>query len=162
MEEAIQRAIALRNASQRTEALTILLDLNNLNPDDARVNYELASTFSSEGVKDEAIGFYEHAIDCGLEGEELRYAFVNLGSTYRSVGRFGDAARILQRGAAVFPDAPEFDVFLAMTRYHMGEHEEAMRLLLNHIAQYSAEPATQQHKRAIAYCAEHLDQAEES
>ena len=111
MDEAIQRAIELRNASQHTEALTILLDLNNANPDDAKVNFELASTFCSEGVNDEAIGFYEHAIECGLDGEELRSAFVNLGSTYRSVGRFGDAARILQRGAAVFPDAPEFDVF---------------------------------------------------
>lgn len=162
MDEDIQRAIELRNASQHTEALTILLDLNNANPDDAKVNYELASTFGSEGVKDEAIGFYEHAIECGLEGEELRSAFVNLGSTYRSVGRFGDAARILQRGAIAFPDAPEFDVFLAMARYHLGEHQEAMRLLLNHIAEYSAEPATQAHRRAISYCAEHLDQAEES
>lgn len=162
MDEAIQRAIALRNASQHTEALTILLDLHNASPDDAKVNYELASTFGSEGVKEEAIGFYEHAIECGLAGEELRAAFIGLGSTYRSVGRFGDAARILQRGAAIFPDAPEFDVFLAMARYHLGDHQEAMRLLLSHIAQYSAEPATQANKGAIAYCAEHLDQAEEN
>jgi len=162
VDEAIRRAIELRDASQHTEALTILLDLHNANPDDAKVNYELASTFGSEGVKDEAIGFYEHAIECGLEGEELRRAFVHLGGTYRSVGRFGDAARILQHGAAAFPDAPEFDVFLAMTRYHLGEHQEAMRLLLNHIAEYSAEPATQLHKAAISYCAEHLDQVEEN
>ena len=162
MNEQIQRAIELRNASQHTEALTILLDLHNATPDDAIVNYELASTFTLEGVKDEAIGFYEHAISCGLAGDALRTAFVNLGSTYRSVGRFGDAARILQRGAAVFPDAPEFDVFLAMTRYHLGEHQEAMRLLLCHIAEYSVEPATQTHKLAILYSAEHLDQAEES
>ena len=161
MDEAFQRAIELRNASQHTEALTILLDLHNTNPGDARLNYELARTFDSEGVKDEAIGFYEHAIACGLEGEELRGAFISLGSTYRSVGRFGDAARILQRGAAIFPDAPEFDVFLAMTRYHLGDHQEAIRLLLCHIAEYSAEPSTQTHKRAISYCAEHLDQAEE-
>ena len=156
------RAIALRNASQHTEALTILLDLNNANPDDARVSYELASTFGAEGVKDEAIGFYEQAIACGLEGGELRSAFINLGSTYRSVGRFGDAARILQRGAAIFPDAPEFDVFLAMARYHLGDHREAMRLLLTHIAEYSAEASTQTHRRAILYGAEHLDQTEEN
>ena len=162
MQEAIQRAIALRDASQHTEALTILLDLNNVNPDDARVNYELATTFGAEGVKDEAIGFYEHAIACGLEGEALRSAFVSLGGHYRSVGRFGDAARVLQRGAAIFPDAPEFDVFLAMARYHLGDHQEAVRLLLQHIANFSTEPATQAHKRAILHCAENLDQAEEN
>ena len=161
MEGTIQRAIELRDASQHTEALTILLDLHNSNPDDAVLNYELAGTFAAEGVKDEAIGFYEHAIACGLEGEQLRCAYICLGSHYRDVGRFGDAARILQRGAAIFPDAPEFDVFIAMARYHHGEHQEAMRLLLNHIAQYSVEPATQKHKRAVLYCAEHLDQPEE-
>ena len=161
MNEQIQRAIELRNASQHTEALTILLDLHNATPDDATLNYELACTFASEGVKDEAIGFFEHAIECGLSGDPLRHGFISLGSTYRNVGRFGDAARILQRGAAVFPDAPEFDVFLAMTRYHMGDHQEAMRLLLGHIAEYSVEPATQAHKQAILYSAEHLDQAEE-
>ena len=161
MDEAIQRAVELRNASQHTEALTVLLDLHNANPDDATLNYELACTFALEGVKDEAIGFYEHAISCGLAGDALRFAFINLGSNYRSVGRFGDAARILQRGAAVFPDAPEFDVFLAMTRYHLGDHQEAMRLLLCHIAEYSAEPFTQAHKQAILYSSEHLDQAEE-
>ena len=162
MDEAIQRAIELRGASQHTEALTILLDLNNANPDDANVNYELARTFGSEGVKDEAIGFYEHAIACGLAGNELRCAYVSLGGTYLGVGRFGDATRILQRGAAIFPDAPEFDVFLAAARYHSGDHQEAMRLLLNHIAEHSAESATQSHKREISYCAEHLDQAEEN
>lgn len=162
VDEAILRAIALRDASQHTEALTILLDLNNANPDDAKVNYELASTFGAEGVKDEAIGFYEHAIECGLQGEELRCAFIRLGSLYCVVGRFGDAARLLQRGAAIYPDAPEFDVFLAMARYHVGDHQEAMRLLLNHIAEHSSEPATQMHKQAISHAAEHLDQAEET
>ncbi|MEQ1516196.1 MAG: tetratricopeptide repeat protein [Usitatibacteraceae bacterium] len=162
MDDAIQRAIELRNASQHTEALTILLDLHNVSPDDARINYELASTFGSEGVKDEAIGFYEHAIACGLAGDDLRRAFVSLGSTYLSVARFGDAARILQRGAAIFPEALEFDVFLAIARYHLGEHEEAVRLLLTHIAEHTAEPATAAHKLAITHCADHLDQVEEN
>jgi tetratricopeptide (TPR) repeat protein len=162
VQEAIQRAIELRDASQHTEALTILLDLSNACPDDPTVNYELASTFSAEGVKEEAIGFYERAIACGLQGDQLRCAYVSLGANYRSMGRFGDAARILQRGAAIFPDAPEFDVFLAMVRFHLGETQEAMRLLLNHIAQYSSDSATQRHNQAIRYGAEHLDQAEES
>ena len=161
MEEAIQHAIELRNASQHTEALTILLDLNNANPDDPIVNFELAVTFAAEGVRDEAIGFYERAIECGLLGDQLRQSFVCLGSNYLAAGRIGDAARILQRGAAIFPDAPEFDVFLAMTRYHLGEYQEAVRLLSNHITQYSSEPATKLYRRAISYCAEHLDRVED-
>jgi thioredoxin-like negative regulator of GroEL len=63
----------------------------------------------------------------------------------------------LQKGAAAFPDAREFDVFLALTRHNMGEHGEAMRLLLQHIADHSADADTQKYRRAISYYAEHLD-----
>ena len=71
--------------------------------------------------------------------------------------RYGDAARVLQKGAAAFPDAKEFDVFLALTRFNMGERADAMRLLLNHIAEHSADLNTQKYRRAISYYAEHLD-----
>lgn len=156
-DEDIARAIALRCESQHTEALAILLDLYNRQPDDAKVNYELGCTYDLQGVEDEAIAFYEHAIQCGIEGDDLRGALIGLGSAYRCLERFGDAARVLQKGAAAFPDAREFDVFLALTRHNLGEHAEAMRLLLNHIAEHSADEGTLQYRRAIAWYAEHLD-----
>ncbi len=157
LQGAIQRAIALRGESQHTEALAILLDLYNQHPDNAKVNYELGCTYDHQGVEDEAIAFYEHAIQCGIDGEDLRGALLGLGSSYRCVERFGDAARILQKGASAFPDAAEFDVFLALARYNMGEHAEAMRLLLTHIAENSADAETQKYRRSIAWYAEHLD-----
>lgn len=157
MIEDIQRAIELRGESQHTEALAILLDLYNAHPDDAKVNYELACTYDHQGVEDEAIGFYEHAIQCGLTGEDLRGALLGLGSSYRCVERFGDAARVLHKGAAEFPDACEFDVFLALTKYNMGDHAEAMRLLLAHIAEHTADEATRKYRRAIGFYAEHLE-----
>jgi tetratricopeptide (TPR) repeat protein len=157
MQDAIQRAVELQREGQHTEALAILLDLHNSHPDDARVNYELASIYDHQGVEDEAIGFYEHAIQCGLSGEELRGALLGLGSSYRCVERFGDAARVLHKGAAEFPDAREFDIFLALTKFNMGDHSEAMRLLLNHIADNTGDLATKKYQRAIAHYAEHLE-----
>ena len=157
MDESIQRAVELRRESQYTEALAILLDLYDKHPDHARVNYELACTYDTQGVEDEAIGFYEHAIQCGLEGDDLRGALLGLGSSYRCVERFGDSARILQKGAATFPDAREFDIFLALIRHNMGEHDEALRLLLGHIADHSADPGAVRYRRAISYYAEHLN-----
>ena len=157
MQEAIQRAVGLRRESQHTEALAILLDLYNQQPDNAKVNYELGCTYDHQGVEDEAIAFYEHAIQCGIAGEDLRGALVGLGSSYRCMERFGDAARVLQKGAAAFPDAKEFDVFLALVRYNMGEYADAMRLLLNHIAEHSADAETLKYRRAVSYYAEHLD-----
>ncbi len=153
----VARARHLRSERQTTEALAILLDLVERHPHDAMINYELACTYDSQGVADEAIGFYEHAIQHGLEGDDLRGALLGLGSSYRCVERFGDSARALQKGAAAFPDAREFDIFLALTRYNMGEHADAMRLLLSHVAEHSADPAVAHYRRAIAYYAEHLD-----
>jgi tetratricopeptide (TPR) repeat protein len=152
----LERAIALRADNQTTEALAILLDLVERHPHSAKLNYELARTYDGRGVEDEAIGFYEHAIQCGLEGDDLRGALLGLGSSYRCVERFGDAARTLQKGAALFPDAREFDIFLALVRYNLGEHDEAMRLLLKHIAEHSADPAVTRLRRAIGFYAEHL------
>ena len=156
-EQAIARAVELRRELQHTEALAILLDLYNQQPDNAKVNYELGGTYDQQGVEDEAIAFYEHAIQCGLEGADLRGALLGLGSSYRCVERYGDAARTLQKGATTFPEAREFDIFLALTRYNMGEHAEAMRLLLTHIAAHSADADTQRYQRAISYYAAHLD-----
>ena len=156
-EQAIARAVELRRELQHTEALAILLDLYNQQPDNAKVNYELGGTYDQQGVEDEAIAFYEHAIQCGLEGADLRGALLGLGSSYRCVERYGDAARTLQKGATTFPEAREFDIFLALTRYNMGEHAEAMRLLLTHIAAHSADADTQRYRRAISYYAVHLD-----
>ncbi|MBL8519841.1 MAG: tetratricopeptide repeat protein [Betaproteobacteria bacterium] len=153
----VARAIQLRADNQHTEALAILLDLVERHPHDAKVNYELACTYDSQGVEDEAIGFYEHAIQHGLEGEDLRGALLGLGSSYRCVERFGDSARTLQKGAAQFPEADEFDIFLALTRYNLGEHAEAMRLLLSHIARHSDDPAVRRYQRAIGFYAEHLE-----
>ncbi|MFN7220060.1 MAG: tetratricopeptide repeat protein [Burkholderiales bacterium] len=146
----------LRASGQYTQALAMLHDWHRADPSNARVNYELACTYDPQGLEEDAIPFYERALELGLEGPALRGCLLGLGSSYRCVERYGDALRTLQKGAAAFPDAKEFDVFLALARYNTGEHAEAMRLLLNHIAEFSADPETAALKRAIAFYAEHL------
>jgi tetratricopeptide (TPR) repeat protein len=159
---ALARARDARARGQHTSALAILLDLLKTDPKHALINYELACTYDPQGLEADAIPYYEQAIESGLEGEDLRGALLGLGSSYRCLERFDDATRTLQNGAARFPDAKEFDIFLAITRYNRGEYRDAMRLLLNHIADFSAEPATQMYKRAIAFYAENLDPPYES
>jgi tetratricopeptide (TPR) repeat protein len=162
MQENIERAIALRNESQFTQALAILLDLYNAHPDDAKVNYELACTYDPQGVEDEAIGFYEHAIECGLEGDDLRGALLGLGSSYRVIERYADSVRVLQKGIETFPKAEEFRVFLALSLHNMGDHREALRLLLTHIGDFSSDAGVQRYRRAMHHYAEHPDPADES
>lgn len=157
MQAALKRAAKLRRESKFTEALAILLDLYKANPRDPQVNYELACTYDPQGMEEEAIPHYEFAVEHGLDGEDLRGALLGLGSSYRSTGRFTDSVRTLQKGIAKYPDAPEFKVFLALSLYNLGQHRDAMELLLTHIADYSKEPATKCYSAAIAHYAARPD-----
>jgi tetratricopeptide (TPR) repeat protein len=103
--DALARARDARARGQHTNALAILLDLLKVHPKNALVNYELACTYDPQGLEDDAIPHYEQAIELGLVGEDLRGALLGLGSSYRCLERFDDAARVLQKGAASFPDA---------------------------------------------------------
>ena len=162
MKAAISRAARLRRESKLTEALAIMLDLYQANPREPSVNYQLACTYDPQGMFDEAIPHYEFALENGLDDDDLRGALLGLGSSYRSTGRFTDAVRTLQKGIEKFPDAPEFKVFLALSLYNLGQHRDAVGLLLAHIAEFSKEPATKRYSAAIAHYAAQPDPSYEN
>ena len=157
MKAAMKRATTLRRESKFTEALAILLDLHKTHPHDPLVNYELACTYDSQGMEEEAIPHYEFAVEHGLEDDDLRGALLGLGSSYRCMEQYSDSVRTLQNGIARFPNAEEFKVFLALSLYNLGQHRDAMELLLNHIAEFSKEPATKRYSAAIAHYAARPD-----
>ena len=145
----IERAVKLRKALQLTEAMAILLDLQKKTPDNARVNYELAGTYDCQGMEDEAIPLYERAIKLGLVGDDLRGCLLGLGSSYRCMEQYSDAIRTLQKGLKAFPEAEEFKVFLALSFYNLGDHHEAVSMLLTHIGEHTAHAGTKRYRRAI-------------
>ena len=149
LEKHTQRAVQLRKASQFTEAMAILLDIHKKNPLNAKVNYELAGTYDCQGLEEDAIPFYERAIELGLQGDDLRGCLLGLGSSYRCLEQYSDAVRVLEKGLAAFPDAEEFKVFLAMSFYNLGEHREAVSLLLTHIGEHSAHKGVKRYQRSI-------------
>lgn len=145
----IERAVRLRNTSQLTEAMAILLDLHKRNPDNAKINYELAGTYDCQSLEEDAIPFYERAIALGLAGDDLRGCLLGLGSSYRCLEQYADSVRTLQKGLAAFPEAEQFKVFLALSFYNLGEHRQAVSMLLTHIAEHSAHAGTKRYQRAI-------------
>ncbi len=149
LEKNIERAVALRKASQLTEAMAILLDLVKKNPSSAKVNYELAGTYDCQGLEEDAVPFYERAIELGLKGDDLRGCLLGLGSSYRCLEQYSDAVRTLEKGLAAFPDAEEFKVFLALSFYNLGEHREAVSLLLAHIGDHTAHAGVKRYQRSL-------------
>ncbi len=90
MRERLTEAIKLREEGRAKqdpaileEARTLLLDLVNVYPDDAEINFQIAVVNDNSGLEKEAIPFYVKSIEQGLSGSDLERALLGLGSTNR-------------------------------------------------------------------------------
>ena len=154
----LNEAIIYRENKQYDLAGNILWELHEAHPDNPNINYQLAWWHDVQSKERDAIPFYETAIANGLQGDELRGALLGLGSTYRCLGRYDDAVATFQKGITLFPDAHEFPVFLAMAHYNLGQHAEAMRLLLHTLAETSQHDDILRYQKAIRFYHDNLDQ----
>lgn len=153
MREVLQRAVTLREAGD----LEGILALCSEHPDDPEVLYQCAWTHDKLGRESEAVQYYEWAIEQGLEGEELRGAYVGLGSTYRCLGRYHDSLELLSRASEQFPDDRALKVFSALAYYNLGRSERAMEILLTQLLETTGDERILAYGRALHYYADKLD-----
>jgi tetratricopeptide (TPR) repeat protein len=158
MSEQLEHAIRLREAGRVEEARDLLVQLQATYPDDPAINYQCAWVHDWLGLEHEAVPFYERALANGLSDEERRGALLGLGSTYRTIGRYDQAAATLRQGIREFTNPREFEVFLAMTLYNLGEHAQAMELLLRNLAETTQDQQLLRYQRAVLFYASNLDQ----
>ncbi len=155
----LAEADRLREDGLPEEARERLLALTAALPDDAEVAYRTAWVHDTLGLESEAVPYYERALgNPGLGAEDRRGALLGLGSTYRVLGRYGQAVETLRRGVEEFPDDGALRTFLAMALFNTDEHHEAMRLLLEVTAATSQDPYVQRYRRAIEHYAKDLDE----
>lgn len=154
----MKHALQLRKEGQLKESNQRLLSLVKESPDDPQLNYQVAWSFDVLGLEAEAVPFYEKSIALGLEGEDLEGAFLGLGSTYRTLGKYEKSAETLVKGIEQFPENHAIKSFYAMTLYNLGRHQEAMEILLKSLATTSGDKYIQQYKRAIEFYADKLDE----
>lgn len=155
-------AINFRDLEKHEESPELLLELHAEFLDDPQVDY--GSVLSCAWIHDlldrerEAIPFYEKAVQGGLSGDDLKSALLGMGSTYRCIGEYQKSIDTFQRARALFPNAHEFNVFLAMADYNIGEHSKAMELLLDSLVNSSRDEAILRYQRAIRFYSDKLDQ----
>ncbi len=147
----------LRQAGKTEQARVEWISLAAMHPQHAQVQYETACIHDSMGLESQAVPYYLAAINLGLAPDDLRGAYLGLGSTYRTLGQFEESKQIFERGMEAFPEALELRVFLAMTLYNQADHHAAMSLLLDVIADTSADKEIQSYQRAIRLYAQDLD-----
>ncbi len=147
----------LREEGRPEEARSRLLAMTAEYPGDAEVAVRTAWIHDVLGLESEAVPYYERALARPeLTAEDRRGALLGLGSTYRVLGRYGQAVETLRRGVEEFPDDGALRTFLAMALFNTGEHHEATRLLLELTATTSQDPSVQRYRRAIEHYAKDL------
>lgn len=122
--------------------------------------YKVASLYDVLGLEQQAIPFYQAAIQNHLSGEDLRDAYLGLGSTYRALGRYHESLDTFDTGLQAFPNANEIKMFRAMTLYNLGHAKDAVaQLLLLMVESHSSTEITR-YKKAIAFYCDDLDRIE--
>lgn len=158
MNEKLQEVVRLRTPGNLEEARALALRLASESPADPVVHYQCAWCHDAAGLEREAVPFYERAIQLGLRPEDdLAGALLGLGSTYRTLGEYEQAAETLAKGMRLFPEDRAFPVFLSMAFYNLGRHHEAMRLLMQNLAETTSDPAISAYRKAILFYADDLD-----
>ncbi|GBU13824.1 hypothetical protein AwEntero_24250 [Enterobacterales bacterium] len=147
----------LRQVGKTEQAREAWVSLAAQYPQEPQVQYGTACIHDSMGLESLAVPYYLAAINLGLAPEDLRGAYLGLGSTYRTLGQFEESKHIFECAMAAFPEALELRVFLAMTLYNLADHHAAMSLLLDVIADTSADEEIQRYQRAIRLYAQDLE-----
>lgn len=153
----LDQAILLRQEGQMQEAIELLQELALQEPENAQIWYQLAWAHDSLGLERDAVPHYEKALSLALPSEDRAGAILGLGSTYRTLGQYGQAKVWFEKGLSEFPENREFEVFLAMVLYNLGEHAEAMKRLLIQLADTSRDKGITDYSRAIRFYADQLD-----
>ena len=125
-------------------------------PDDPEVNYLLARINDRLGKEIDAIPYYIFAIDNGLE-EGLLGAYVGLGSTYRSLGKYNEAEQVFKTAKQYFPEAKVLTVFEAMTLYNLGKNNDAVSGLIKLVLDDTTDEEIVKYSRALSFYADNLD-----
>ncbi|MEW9079590.1 tetratricopeptide repeat protein [Terrisporobacter glycolicus] len=154
----LEMAIRLRKEGKLKESNNILVNLANNHSDNSIVNYQCAWSYDVMGLEREAVPYYEKAILLGLPDDDLKGAFLGLGSTYRTLGEYEKSRKVFEEGLVKFPDDNAIKTFYSMTLYNLKEYPKAVEILLNNLVQTSSDEDIRKYKEAIEFYSDKLDE----
>lgn len=147
----IDEVKAARARGSFEDAMNILRRELELRPEDPEVHYQMAWTHDALGKERDAVPCYEKAIQCGLQGEELKGAYLGLGSTYRCLGDYEKSAGTFRKALQAFPSDRALETFSSLTLHNQGQHEKAMEILLRQLVETSNDPEIQSYRKALTF-----------
>jgi len=157
MNDNLNKAIRLRQQGKGDEALEIFLNLLKENPNDPIINFQCAWTCDFLGKENEAVPYYEAALTNGISGKDRQGTFLGLGSTYRALGNYEKSKQIFEQALEEYPGNRAIKVFYAMCLYNLKNFTEAMKILLQEIAETTTDQETATYSKAILFYSDKLD-----
>jgi tetratricopeptide (TPR) repeat protein len=86
-----------------------------------------------------------------LKGDELKSAYLGMGSSYRCIGRYAAANQTLRKGINRFPEDNAMKVFYAMNLFNLKKYQKAIEILLKLIMLTSHDQHIQKYQKAIEF-----------
>lgn len=157
MTNTIDEVIELRSKKEYIKAKEKMEDILSKDPNNAYYNYQMAWCLDNLGLEHEAINYYHKAINNNLDLIYLKDAYIGLGSTYRSIGKYKEAEQILIEGLTKFEDSPVLKIFLAITQYNMNNNQESVSLLIDTLLTNDDNTEIHEYKTALKFYNENLD-----
>lgn len=148
--------VGARHGGQIEHVLGRLKDLDAKHPHNAEIAFQIAWTLDALDRPAEAVPEYERAITLGLPPNDHANALVGLGNCLRLSGQAQRAVNVLDKARAQFPDNAEFAAYLALAQYDAGQAADAVRTLLDVLAETSEDIGIAAHQRALRYQASRL------
>ncbi len=157
MKEKIAEAVQFRKSDKPEEAMSLLLSLLPLHPNDPDLNYQLAWTCDFMGKESDAVPYYEKALSNGLT-DDRDGAFLGLGSTYRCLGEYKKSLKVFDQGIKEFPEHRSLKVFRALTLYNLGRSEESVSQLLIQLIETTSDESIKSYDRALRFYSDKLNE----
>lgn len=157
MEESLKAALELRRDGDLLGSNRLLIELVLQHPDHAMLQYECACSYDILAQEEEAIPFYERALELGLSDKEAENAYTQLGSLFRLHGRFVESENVLMTGMMRFWDVGLLKIFYAFTMYDLGKPGEAMHWMTHAILDSTVKQEIFLNQRVISYLGSNLD-----
>ena len=141
------------------QALTMLRKEADANPDDFKALFEYAGAFDFLGREKDALPHYLKIFEQGhqrLPVDDQPRLYVQLGSTLRNLSSLPESKSILSEGIKYFPKYKALRVFLALTEHSLGNHAQAMQLMIEVTLEGTSDSSLVDYTRALGWYASKL------
>ncbi|GAA1347512.1 tetratricopeptide repeat protein [Arthrobacter roseus] len=161
LEAAIKQGYAGRDRENMQPTIEYFLELLDANPENPVVLYEVAGAYDTAGQEEQACGYYEQALDGGLDGDVLRRCLLQYGSTLRNLELHEQSLAALQRARAEFPESDSVRLFLALSLHAASRSDAAVAELLELAADSIRTPEVARYEAALRGNAAYLTELDQ-